>query len=102
MNIDLAAWSTSASQRLRALGIGDTVAVKPPVHPRGCYVIDVDSQRVIGQFSVWPSGEAELQIGDLTKRHGDPLIRHASAADEAGLDAFFDEFVRAAIQMSRA
>lgn len=100
MTIDLTAWTSSTERQLRARGLAERGMIKStsPEHPGGGHVLDVDTEHVIAQFIVWPSGATEASVVSIAS--GQRLFfRDAAITTMDELDAEFGDFLRAVVQL---
>ena len=97
--MELAEW---ISRRVAALHRVESwkgsVSVTAPTHPGRAYVIDIDGQRVIAQFIVWPSGSMEATAGAV--EDGQVFyLDSAQALEESELDERWQRFYSAILQV---
>lgn len=88
-------WFAGARERARGLGLPDSVSIEAtePRHTAGGLVVDLDGDRVVGRFIVWPNGAVELSALEV-ETAARILFKDATVQHVADLDHLFDELMR--------
>lgn len=93
---NLGDWFAQARERAHVLGLPVSVSIEAtePQHARGGRVLDLDGDRVVGQFIVWPNGAVEMSALEVETAERF-LFKDATVQHVTDLDGLFDELVRA-------
>jgi hypothetical protein len=99
MMTDFTAWASSAGAVARKRGLPDHITMKVSLsaYSRGGCVLDFDSDHVIAQFVVWPSGATEgSAIKVATEAQ---TFWHGQVSGIEELDKAFADFLRAIVEL---
>lgn len=91
--VDIAAWTLNASALARERMGGVAATITSPLHADSGYVLDLDGERVMAQFIVWPSGAVEASAVVVATNER-VYFKDATAADMQALDALLDDLLR--------
>ena len=99
MTGNLTNWASSALSRAVGLLRAEVVRAQltPPAHPGASHVFDIDSERGIGQFIVWPDGSTEATILNIATE-APVYFEDAPVSDLTELDVRFRAFLDAFLE----
>jgi hypothetical protein len=89
-------WFLLNHEKLRQSGVDGRFAKGPNNLDKSAAWLDLETQTTLGRMIVWETGEADLEVGDVSTGHVHPI--HRTLRSTVELHQSIDELVSAVTQ----